>query len=307
MLAFASSSPSRLSHSAPPKPVQGSIAQMAALTIHANALLRGQPPAAFWPGNTTLHFCRRVQFADAAGGLEQPYAADPRRWLERLRREGVTAVRLYSGARNDPGIPDRQSVAFAGGGGRWVMETSRGAVCDLWEPRWELGDGNDPEQRIWNVTYGRTATGIPCQPVRAVDLEMLRGELMDVLAECEAFAHEQQTGFADHFRAAIGALASDAPLAGVYHPDMAPEGALPLPARQLLGAVQHAWVFGGMGSWNDLGFPDGAQETYERLSDDLYALLTGALCAAANASAGAAAPQPSAPLRPAWLRRLFGR
>lgn len=290
--------------------MQGTIAQLAALTIHANAFLRGRPLAGFWPGNTAFQFCKRVDFVAAADGREQAYAADPKRWLERLRREGVTAVRLYRGTRNEPGISDRQSVAFVGGGGRWVMETSRGAECDLWEGSWELGDREDPERRIWNVTYARTAAGIPCQPVAAVDLEMLRGDLLDVLAEIETFAAEQRTGFAESFRAAVGALTSDAPLAKVHHADIAPEGTLPLPARQLLGAVQHAWVFGGMGSWNDLGFADEAQQTYERLSDDLYALLTGAVCAAANASAGAAAPQAvasPAPMLPAWLRKLFGR
>ena len=29
-------------------------------------------------------------------------------------------------------------------------------MCDLWESRWEVGDKDDAERRIWNVTYART-------------------------------------------------------------------------------------------------------------------------------------------------------
>ena len=46
----------------------------------------------------------------------------------------------------------------------------------------------------------------------------------------------------------------------------------PLPAAQLLGAAQSAWVFGGMGSWNDLGFEGEDQALYDRLSEELYRL-----------------------------------
>jgi hypothetical protein len=59
---------------------------------------------------------------------------------------------------------------------------------------------------------------------------------------------------------------------------------LPFWATQLLGAAQAAWIFGAMGSWNDLGFEGDDQVLYERLSEDLYQLLNAAIVAAANAS-----------------------
>ena len=66
---------------------------------------------------------------------------------------------------------------------------------------------------------------------------------------------------------------------------------MPLEAKQLLGAVLAAWVFGGMGSWNDLGLFDGNdQQEYTELSDELFVLLNQAISVAVNATADAANP-----------------
>ncbi|MCC6989411.1 MAG: hypothetical protein IT181_10455 [Acidobacteria bacterium] len=54
---------------------------------------------------------------------------------------------------------------------------------------------------------------------------------------------------------------------------------------RLLAAARAAWVFGGMGSWNDQGFEGETQAQYEQLSDDLYRLLNTAIVTAANAGA----------------------
>jgi len=68
----------------------------------------------------------------------------------------------------------------------------------------------------------------------------------------------------------------------VYHKDLAPDHLLDLPAKQVLAACQAAWVFGGMGSWNDLGFEGEQQAEYDRISTALYDLLNTAIAAAAS-------------------------
>ena len=45
------------------------------------------------------------------------------------------------------------------------------------------------------------------------------------------------------------------------------------PRRPRARACEAAWVFGGMGSWNDLGFQGEDQQTYERLSHRLFQLV----------------------------------
>ena len=62
---------------------------------------------------------------------------------------------------------------------------------------------------------------------------------------------------------------------------------MPLEARQLLGAVLAGWVFGGMGSWNDLGFDGEDQEEYTELSDELFTLLNQAIAVAIDSTSEA--------------------
>jgi hypothetical protein len=50
----------------------------------------------------------------------------------------------------------------------------------------------------------------------------------------------------------------------------------------LISPAQAAWVFGGMGSWNDQGFDGQTQDRYERLSENLYKLLNRVIVTAAN-------------------------
>src|SRR4051794_9885463 len=44
-----------------------------------------------------------------------------------------------------------------------------------------------------------------------------------------------------------------------------------------------SWVFGGMGSWNDLSFQGPVREQYGRVSEDLYIAALDAQVAATNA------------------------
>jgi len=68
-----------------------------------------------------------------------------------------------------------------------------------------------------------------------------------------------------------------------YHPDMFPPTAYGRPARRLLAMATRADVFGGMGSWNDLGFEPGeATREYEEISAELYATVAAAFVAAVN-------------------------
>ena len=71
-----------------------------------------------------------------------------------------------------------------------------------------------------------------------------------------------------------------------YHQYLAPGGGLPSLAVRLLDAYQPAWVFGGMGSWNDLGFHGEVQAEYNRTSERLFLTLTEVI-QAVNASSGA--------------------
>jgi hypothetical protein len=275
--------------------LQGTIAQAAALAIFGNDILRGYSRENFWPASTVFKFCKAVRFVALSGEAtrpkESPFAEDPMQWITRLRDEGTTRLHIHAVAHNDPGISDRMSVGFVGGGGRWLIETQQARASDVWQSRWQVENKDDPDQKIWDVAYFRIDQGRQHIPLQTKNLTALRQDLMMVLSRIEAFAAKQKLEhFAGTFRKATGLLSSDHPLSETYHSDLAPTPAMPLEAKQLLGAVQAAWVFGGMGSWNDLGFDGDDQREYDALSGELFLLINQTLCSAINTTSGAAGP-----------------
>ena len=269
--------------------MQGPIAQTLALAIHGNAHLRGIPVPVFFPGNSTCQFCKQVEFVTLErtlfGVRERPFARTPDEWLAKLAAAGVERLTVRYESLGDPRISDRMSVGFVGGGGHWWIGAQRGAEVGLWEARWRVGNQDDPGRRIWNVTYGEVARA-DGRRAGTADLASLVRELTAVFGEIRAFAQEHGLDdFAGSFDRAIDCLCSDQPRSFGYHADLAPAGVLPPDAERILGAAQAGWVFGGMGSWNDLGFEGAAQARYESLSDRPYPLLNRAAVDAANASA----------------------
>lgn len=69
----------------------------------------------------------------------------------------------------------------------------------------------------------------------------------------------------------------------ILHQDLLVIKNYSLKALQLLFAAGTAWVFGGMGSWNDMGFKEKEiQENYLRLSRQLYESLLQSILATSN-------------------------
>jgi hypothetical protein len=277
--------------------VQGTIAQIIALVTHGNACLKGSPgfdPSAFYPANSTFVFCEYVRFVDLRkkkrGWDESAYAADPNEWFARLKRDGVYSLRMSCGSASQQlggkKVSDRMLVGFVGGGGRWLIEAMKPAGSDYWEGGWEVGDRVREDRRIWRVAYGRIASDQPVVDNPATDLPALRNQLAENLKAIGDFARRHKLdNFARAFDGGLAQLNSSDPSQGGYHSDLAPNKALPAPAVQLLGAAQSAWVFGGMGSWNDMGFDGDDGKLYDCLSEELYRLLNAAIVAAANSSA----------------------
>jgi hypothetical protein len=192
--------------------------------------------------------------------------------------------RVFSARPIMPG-GDVTVVGFVGGGGKWFLETRRSGSSDFWESRWQLGDRDRKDKKIWRVSYVRLLSKRPSTQAQAEGLETLRVELKECLERVAQFSRSQNLEwFTKAFESAIAKLESPAPLADVYHTDIAPPGFLSLVASQLLGSAQAAWVFGGMGSWNDQSFAGQAQARYEPLSEELYQLLNRVIVLAANSS-----------------------
>ena len=270
--------------------MNGVLAQLVALTCHGNAFLANPPETRFFPTNSTCQFCERVTFATMRTGFfgkskETEVARDPDSWFAQFKSRGALGFRLSRAPQNNPGIPDRMSAAFVGGGGSWTLEVllPRGE-SEFWTARWEVGDQQAADKRIWRVTYVRVAVG-KSQPFSARQLSECLRELEDSLKETRAFSATQNLdGFTKCFDDALDAIGTRGRNRHGHHQDLAPAGFLSEDAAILLDACQTSWVFGGMGSWNDLGFDGDEQKTYDRVSERLFQAVNLAIEQAATSS-----------------------
>lgn len=266
--------------------MQTAIRQILVLVTHANAFLSDQSLKDFYPQHEVFRFDESVNFVEVEHTGEvwktHPFASDPFDWLLKLRETGcigLNAVRLAIDGDSGAG---RKTVAFVGGGDRWFIEAVYPTGADYWEARWEIGDQSRSDQKIWRVTYGRLAKKQSRLNDRFISVEALSAELGIALQEAVSFSRRHKLDqFEAAFSAGCAALRSktDQELNG-----LAPNNKLPLAASRLLAAAQVSWVFGGMGSWNDLSFEADDQSRYETLSDTLFRLINLSLVAAVNAS-----------------------
>lgn len=267
--------------------MNGLIAQLVALTCHANAFLRSSDERLkFFPDNSTCTFCDRISFVEVRKPLigrqrEIVVADTPEEWFKYLARKKALGVRLIRESNNDPRISDRMTAGFVGGGGTWMLEVRYPDSTDLWMARWEVWDQNAPGRRIWRVTYGLVASR-PGSVRRSQKPSELRESMRAALLRIHSFSKAHDCGpFTESFSHALESLADEQSNSG-DHKDLFVEGTLSEPSRAVLDAAQSAWVFGGMGSWNDLGFEGDAGREYEEVSERLYSVLSEAICVAAN-------------------------
>lgn len=272
--------------------MQVSILEALTLTMVGNAALRGKngrgkDVRGFWPNASVFRYTQGCEFLapDDHGEMRQ-VAADPNAWLA-AQRQAHLGFRLHNlPSAREAGqlghIEERMLVGFVGGGPRWVIEAVGRERSQLWEGGQRLVD-RDPAGKIWAHAYflrGETAPQSAPGPSLAATADDLRG----VLKDAEGLAHELDAdSFRDCFTTALAALAGKG-ARGAGFADLTRYGEPSPEALALLDAVGSAWVFGGMGSWNDIGAPDGLRDRYDRVSEALFVALCQAISAAANST-----------------------
>ncbi len=117
------------------------------------------------------------------------------------------------------------------------------------------------------------------------DLSEIIPELNDSLKQIKSFSEKHKIKhFTKYFDNALETLRSKGKIKHSYHRDLVPAGILSAEAEMILNVCQSAWVFGGMGWWNDMSFEGEDQETYIKVSDKLYQAIDQAIVAAVSSS-----------------------
>lgn len=257
--------------------MNGSTAQLAALTCHANAFLSGREVPEFFPGNSTCQFNESITFAVR----DDVVAATPNAWFQHLRDTGVDGVRFVHEPSENPQFPDHMTSGFVGGGGNTVIAARRAGVLDLWMPGWKYLDPNAKDRRVWSVRYELFSAVEELLPEKTPEQATMA--LKAPLKRILDFTKRHRRGaFSDHFTRALAHLEGES-TTPAFHQDLFVAGTLSETSTRLLNACQAAWVFGGMGSWNDAhpGDEAGTGE-YKELSPALYAALLDGVTAAVN-------------------------
>lgn len=262
--------------------MQTAFARIIALTCHANAKLRGLTVSPMGPDHSTMKFVGSSEFL-VKGAEWTCVARDNGEFLgvgsehDYLRTcEAQSAYLEWS----DEGRARPHTYAGSvGGGGLWTMTTycANGEALQ-WRTREESSARGAADGRIWrSKTY--VAKVDASEPPSVVPVAGAERALRDQLLVVQKYAAEHAPQFAGNFVRALRAL--DGERLG-YHQDLVPPGALDETAMRVIDAAQVAWVFGAMGSWNDIGAPTA---DYDAVSDTLYRTLTAVLVAATNSGA----------------------
>jgi hypothetical protein len=263
--------------------MNGEIALSLSLVAYANAFLQGED-VAFDRNHSTAKFCKFIEFIEIPGGVDSLtdriiLAEDPISWFRLLKKQGVEYVLLHYYSSENSVLSDRISSTFSGGGGRWVIEAVKDNASDLWEAGWLVGSSKG--DRIWEVYYILFSKDCnrPDYDYPAMD------EVYEILRQCLneiynfALSHVSTAHFAKYYQQCIEFLSSENPFENF---DILPDGYI-LRAQQLVRACYTSWLFGGMGSWNDIVFEDDiTQQMYNKVSDNLYIAICIAIVVAVN-------------------------
>jgi hypothetical protein len=180
----------------------------------------------------------------------------------------------------DDGLSWRHRAAFAGGLAAGLLTTSKSGN-DLWRASWDVGDRDAPDRRIWKVAYHPVCVALDPQRPRVDDAA---ATLDAALEAAEEFASRSGSQPWDATFANARRQWADPNAEPSYHQDLFPDHCYSEASRRLASMAQAAWVFGGMGSWNDLGFPEPEiHNEYEQISRDLFAAVMLACVASVNA------------------------
>ncbi len=197
--------------------------------------------------------------------------------LKKLRCRGVLAIQLGAG------VKDRELSGFAGGGRRLALVARFDTFDEIWTADWRSQrQGN---ASYWNITYRCRRTTEFDWSTDRTDLERSAGRLEQALMEIGKLADKigEEHWKINFFDPALDLLSGRAPVQNQL------PGGYSERAQRVYAAVYRSWVFGGMGSWNDVppysAHEHGLSAEFDACSDALYSAMQEALEAAVNEAA----------------------
>lgn len=255
------------------------IAQMVTLTSFGNYYLTNHE-FTLDMNHSTTEFCNKIEFFELSDGSETRIAKNPMDWFAYLKTKGINRLNLHFTAEKG----DRLGSTFVGGGGRWIIEATKGNLSDVWDVRWKVSPGKD-KNRIWVVSYGLTSQNVQIPQIIYPPVAIWHKELTDELSILKEITKKQSLDdFTKYFVEALDLLASPEPMKKISHHDLVPPGIFSLECQQIFAAVQKGWIV-AMINWIET-FIENAKLNAKKIkiSDDLYDTMCRAIMVATNSS-----------------------
>jgi hypothetical protein len=264
--------------------MNGELAQIVSLVAHGNLFLHGGEIAKIdLSTNSTFQYVSSVIFARYKSnrdtqGLEIANTVSD--WFAFLHSTKVTRLWNIAFGWERRDIPEHAAAAFSGGVPKAIQADLPNGF-ELWYPQWKTGGQS---QKPWVVEYRSlmfpNSHALPIQKLSTV-----KNQLRQAISQAEKFSKRSDvnaSNWANWFTDSLEILDSPNPQAP-FNSDMLPDSGFSLDARQILASAVQTYVFGGMGSWNDMGFekPEIHKE-YERITKELYEAVKFAIVMASN-------------------------
>jgi hypothetical protein len=252
------------------------LAQLVALVTHGNAFVMSkasaQPPEISHE-LSVFDNIKRIKFVEKkepSGKAPTQLSDGTAGWYRHLKEHKTRRLRIVTidWSKERPDLPAVMASAFAGCG-NWAI-LSEGTKADtIWFPQYSCG-----QDEI--LTFVGTQLD-KRYPQASTDLDAAELTLKNALTDIKDYAVEEKVGdnWVGIFSRALEMLGSDGP-SRAFIVQLFPEIGYGHRSHRILQAASEAWVFGGMGSWNDMG----GGKRYSAVTDALYkALVDGIITA----------------------------
>ena len=261
--------------------MNGELAALICLATHGTEWLRGPgsvPAPDLAQTNSVFKHVSRIDFPPSRRPWPRKSVdvPDTSTWLTELRRRGVRRLWLRANGNAGSGELAPHLAASFSNGASWLLIADAGKSAVAWSAQWGHGKETARSKATWRIVFQEV--GVFHGRAQRSPVAEAAAELDQHLRLARDFASRHSLSHWEKWFASALEASTEMP----YNPDLVPDG-YPPEATRLMSRAARSWVWGGMGSWNDLSFTDEAQEEYQRISADLYAADCRAFVAAANA------------------------
>jgi len=261
--------------------MNGHLIQIIALCSAANGVInQTYDPDALYPFNGAFQYNNLVNFTHTershfGDARAEERFKDPTTWLHSLNQNDASRAWLIF-TRN---IDQSELRKFTGGTGLWQLAVAFPGHVEIWTPTIKLTRPDAADRLIWSVTYNSELVGLNEKPTPSPNLNAAKERLFAALQKILEFAGTLDNPmWQEWFQR--GADCLDSRLSPSF-PDYVKFVCLDLypdTAQRLFAAACSAWVFSGMGSWNDAQAVNTDDlDEYNKVSAELYAAICFAI------------------------------